>query len=77
MKNNNTISNEIYDILDFILFNKEDGISYCVIKNNAGKEWIFNATSWKSLLLGLNIYEPISINGKLLKKNFAIYSYIT
>lgn len=68
MKNNNTISNEIYDILDFILFNKEDGISYCVIKNNAGKEWIFNATSWKSLLLGLNIYEPISINGKLLKK---------
>ena len=40
---------------------------YCYISNAQGKEWLFAADSINSVRLGLNIYEPQSQKGKLIK----------
>lgn len=40
---------------------------YCYISNAQGKEWLFAADNVNSVRLGLNIYEPQSQKGKLIK----------
>lgn len=41
---------------------------YCYVYNAKGKEWIFDADSVNSIRLGLNIYEPQSQKGRLIKR---------
>lgn len=59
---------EIYHVLNSIIDDSEGQTSsFCYLKNSSGKEWLFSDCSKKILKLGLNIYEPQVITGKLIK----------
>ena len=60
---------EMYNVLEYALHEDSslEKDHYCYIKNSDNKEWLLNDKNKSTIKLGLNIYEPQSKNGKLLK----------
>lgn len=64
----NSTMYDVHDIMNSVTNREENNKFYCHMKNADGKEWLLDAGSGKSVRTGLNIYEPISSKGKLIKK---------